>query len=848
METRRDPRQFLFFIILLLLINSPETQPPAYNTRSRYDDLLEREWSHLDILNQTRWGDFGGAEKQGGDWLNVTGFRQDDGFVWDVLDSVKEKAREKARSVLGDRPEVFPDAQPGGTVEDIRLYKNMTGYVEGEWVRLSQSQVRHPTDLNLSTVIPDNPFPFAEFDRNLTGVGGPVRLHLAELEGKARTDENRTVSEIQAKVVIGDHESWGDNWWEFLVHGVHYPELGGAVLTTTSDKFAGIFALPHFQLSPYLYSSSQVLLNRTIHETIERQVNRVYPLWNPWSSSVEGTNDGVLGATHCELVLYLQQYGVGFQEGKNGQQMLSNLDLDWIEHELRFPDGARTPSRSPLTMSMVGFSPDCGFVIESKGPPDYSPAEATHLQGLKTEEFNDRARHGILAFAIALASQLTFLIRQAKEAATPSTRNRISFYTIAMMAIGDGFAFLALVFMHLFLGTSQLALYAIAFLALFSVILELRFLMDIWTIQATEQMRQDRQQASTPTPPSPQPASTPAPQAPPPTTTLGDTLPLPATANRARPPAPVIVSSDQDSLVEEPPTPPTNPAGAPVATTPARAELSALYSRYCLILIIIFFITLQFTTVRSTARAFYFNTLCFVYVSFWIPQIYRNVMRNCRKALRWDFVIGQSIVRLLPVAYFYGVEGNVLFSKTDWRALAVLVGWVWVQIVALASQEILGSRFFVREGWAPPAYDYHPILREDEEGDTMPIGSSSTGSASEGLGSSSEETSLQPGESKGKGKKVFDCSICAQDIEVPVIPVGGAVEGQGLGGLTLQRRVYMVTPCRHIFHTSCLEGWMSFSCTCSIRQHLDLEDGIFKFARDSQSSATAGGAGGRAYD
>lgn len=236
METRRDPRQFVLFIIILLLINSPETQPPSYNTRTRYDETLEREWTHLDILNRTRWGDFGDFGRQGGGWLNVTGLRQEDNFVWDVLRDIKDKARETSRSVLGDRPEVFPDAKPEDNVKDVVLYKNMTGYVEGEWARLPLSRVRHPTDLNLSTIIPDNPFPFAEFDRNLTGVGGPVRLHLSELEGKARTDDNRTVSEIQAKVVIGDHESWGDNWWEFLVHGVHYPELGSAVLTTTSDK------------------------------------------------------------------------------------------------------------------------------------------------------------------------------------------------------------------------------------------------------------------------------------------------------------------------------------------------------------------------------------------------------------------------------------------------------------------------------------------------------------------------------------------------------------------------------------------------------------------------------------
>jgi hypothetical protein len=519
-----------------------------------------------------------------------------------------------------------------------------------------------------------------------------------------------------------------------------------------------------------------------------------------------------MATTHCEFILFLQEAPVQLLD-RHGQPY-KQPDLDWLEHEIRYPTGANVPLHSQLAMDMVGFSPDCGFVIESKGPPDFSPSEAMHLVGLKTEEFNEEAKRSILAFAITLAVQLMFIIKQAKEAATPSTRNRISFYTIAMMALGDGFIFLALVFLHLFLGTSQLQLNMIAFLALFSVVLELRFLMDIWTVQVTEQMRQDRQQAST-TPPGPQPPSTPNPPPDPPRappSRQSDTLPVLATAsqpqqNPAAPPS-IIVTPDQDDPADNEPLLPTT--NTPATTTPTeispRAELGALYSRYCFLLILTFFITLQFTTMRSTARAFYFNTLSFLYLSFWLPQIYRNIMRNCRKALRWDFVFGQSAVRLVPIAYFYAAEGNVLFSRTDLQGLAVLAGWVWLQICVLACQEVLGSRFFVRDGWAPPAYEYHPVLREDEEGATMPIGLSS---------SSDEEAALQPGESRGKGKKVFDCSICATDIEVPVIPAGGGgPDVQGLGGLTLQRRAYMVTPCRHIFHTPCLEGWMRYRLQC----------------------------------
>jgi mitofusin len=803
MEVRRDPRSFLFFIILLLLINSPEPQQPTYNLRSRYRETIEREYNQLDILNRTRYGDLDAKKYK---WLNVTGLRGEDGFAWELLDPVRQKAREQSERVLGERWKGMLDGTLEEDGQDIPVYKNLSGYVQGEWTRSPLSRIRHPGDLGNSSMTPNDPFGhMMDYDRNLTGGGGPLRMRFTELEDKMRRNENRTVSEISAKVVIGDKDSFGGNWWEFVAHGVHFMKSGTVVLTTTSDRFAGIFALPHFQISPHLYSTSQGFLNWTIHEAIQRQEKRTFPLWNPWTSAPDQAHEGLFQGHHCEFVLYLQELPSPY-----------SVDMDWLEHELRYPTGAPIP-RIPHSMSMVGFSPDCGFVIESKGPPDFPPSEAMHLIGSKIEDFNDRARHSIIAFAIGLAFQVSFTIKQMKEAATPSMRSRVSFYTIAMMALGDGFTFLVLIFMYLFLGTSQLALYSIAFMALFSVLTHLRFLMDIWSVQATERARQERLQASAAA------ASIPAPA---PTPPASEGLPLPATAAQPRPPIPIIIAPDQDDPDEDVTPAPNNTTATPAATptntnTNPRAELGALYSRFCLMLIVLFFITIQFATARSTYRSIYFNCVSFLYLSFWVPQIYRNVMRNCRRALRWDYVMGTSIVRIVPIGYFYMREDNVLFAHTDWRAMGVLAGWVWVQVVLLASQEVLGPRFFIKEGWAPPAYDYHPILREDEEGATMPLNITTSDSASTTLdaspSSSTEECTKASGESKDKGKKVFDCSICANDVEVPVIPSGAdesSVAGMGGTSMILQRRQYMVTPCRHIFHTGCLEGWMRYRLQC----------------------------------
>ena len=72
---------------------------------------------------------------------------------------------------------------------------------------------------------------------------------------------------------------------------------------------------------------------------------------------------------------------------------------------------------------------------------------------------------------------------------------------------------------------------------------------------------------------------------------------------------------------------------------------------------------------------------------------------------------------------------------------------------------------------------------------------------------------------KDRKKVMFDCAICMQDIEVPVLPApstaGGTSVADGASSI-LSRRTYMVTPCRHIFHTACLESWMRLRLQCPI--------------------------------
>ena len=591
------------------------------------------------------------------------------------------------------------------------------------------------------------------------------------------------------------------------------------------SRFAGIFALPHLALSRIAFNMARDHLNKTLTDAMKRQESHTNSAsLNPWSSLPKNPSDVLFPSPRCEYIIYLHQYYTDLTRG----------ELSLIEEELRYPTGASLPTAPPIKMSAVIFSPDCGFVLESRGPPDYPPQSGTHLNGPKMEFYISLGRRCILAFALVVCAQIFLLMRQMKDTSTPSTRSRVSFYTIAMMAMGDGFACMGLMVVSMLVDAAFLPLISTAFLAFICVsFFGMRFLMDIWTVQAPERQERERREATanprprTPTPPAPSPTPVISPAG-------ADTLPLPVTARRPidTGATPIIIPPDQDTAAPE--------ADDPQPTTQttlgsARQELGALYSRFYVLMFSIGFLSLHATTWPTLLRSLYANLVAFVYLSFWLPQIYRNIVRNCRKALRWEFVVGQSLLRLTPFLYIYTFEDNVLFIQSDTHALLVLIAWVWLQVWALVSQEMLGPRFFVPNGWAPPAYDYHPLLREDndeESGASMPIGFTQATASSSAPGTKS-------GDVNKRSIKIFDCAICMQNLEVAIIPVsssssstaGHSVSGTGshnedhaaeanatstLSTSIFSRRAYMVTPCRHIFHSSCLEGWMRYRLQCPI--------------------------------
>ncbi|EFX01464.1 ring finger ubiquitin ligase [Grosmannia clavigera kw1407] len=900
MPQAQDNARFVFIVLLIIWLNAGNDNGTGllsapslvagrlYRQRAAYTTMANSSWGDFDPQPQAvaRPSDAATAATtsppSSGRYLNLTGFREEDGLAWDDLATFKQRCLEWSRRA-------FQTAH-GHSLWDVAqvvpTWQNATGTVHGSWVRQACSVERDATSYNGSVLTGSGTWdhmddegyesrPLLEgygsrahdrakssngtttkskskyedknvvqWSRNITGQSGRMVVRITDneederYESEDRSGETTTsgpgagglVRTVTATVNIEDEEGTGSSH-DMRLHGVHWPHKGALMLATTSEKFAGIFGLPHLAPGEEFFRSSQRLLNRTLDAAL-RQRERVHGFGAPdpayasplWTSSVDETPEGLFPSPRCEYVMYLQIHpveasrvlgsakqaaaaaaaaaaaGTELQEDQSQEQLVAAAIRD-IEHELRFPSGAPIAGGGgvvpTMQMSAMLYSPDCAYFIETKGPPRFAAAEGQHLRGLKSEVFVYEARLWMLGYAAVLGVQIKLLLGQVRSTYTPSTLGRASFYTVAMMLLADGMVFVSASAWTLTASASFLPSLAVTFAGFLSVTIGGGFLSEIYTAQEPERRRQrrrrqrERQERQ---------------------------------QQQRQVSVPIIVPSDQDvdAEIEEQeaaerqqsafllPAPAT--ANAPAAAVAAAAtapdtsdtpspSFSSVAGRLAMLGLGLLFLSLAAMTWWASARAVYANVLAAAYLSMWVPQIVRNVERNSRRAFAWPFMVGQSAMRLAPVAYFWLRADNVLFARPDRHAFLALAAWVWVQLWVLAFQD---------------AWEYHPVLREDAvEAGRLPIGLVSTVDGEDGSGSNNNNSTDSNGLASTNLWTV-DCAICCEALDVPVIRMG--VEDPTAGGVAgvLARRQYMVTPCRHVFHTACLEGWLRFRLQCPI--------------------------------
>ncbi|KAK9450392.1 uncharacterized protein V1518DRAFT_413740 [Limtongia smithiae] len=736
-----DPnRAGLLVFLLIIMLLTPESASPTQ--RLAFQEFLKVQRHRRDLLLNATFAE-GPFDLEG----------IPNPILPEPVDSLARDLWSSHVPVAGDDGE--------GVEKEYSFYHNITGLMRGDWKRLdlglNATQLPHSSEYvprektNSSSLLsPSQPVVWeATADtRNITGNEGILTIDISETK-------TGPIQFIEANMNIQDRH--GENRHDIPMRGIHFADTGNIVLTTTSKKFAGVFSLPFLTLTEDRFNQSFIPLIQELNETVAELESIYEHDINPAYSGPTGSPDS------CEYIVYIQIHS----------SELSREELAIIESELRFPKGQPHKAIPGVKLSSLVYSPNCGTVLESRS-----------AVGEKIEKYWFRASNAAQIGALLTLLEIWLLIRQMNDTNTPSTVSKLSFWTVSMMSLVDGYLCMGYLTAAIFIESTFLPFMTVAFLSFLLVsVFGMRYLILIYRIQRPEHR-----------------ATQPQPQAPP------DSLPLPITS---------MPQTAQANIGA--PSPPTITA---TAEDDGRGDVSLLYSRFYFVLLGVIFLTLNASTWPRPLRQIFQHTLFLVVNSYWVPQIYRNVMRGCRRAFKWEFVWGMSAIRLAPMLYLYLCEGNIIFHEVEPLWAMIITGWMWLQICTLIAQEILGPRFFVSEHLLPPSYDYHPALAmsmpQDLEagtagGDDQPTVSTDAHGGVVVMGSP-------------------DCAICMQHIDLPRLhhpdlgesssstsSSSSTVDG-GIGSSTasalLARRTYMVTPCRHIFHTQCLESWMRFKLQC----------------------------------
>jgi hypothetical protein len=182
----QNPAGAFLFILFLIWVLFPDSDYRNQSSLALSDlavDRLARYRDALHVLNSTTWGDFAPDNKtldngqvEGPKYLNLTGFREQDGLAWSDLEAFRQKGLKLSRHAV---PPV-DGHQLWDVAQGEAMWTNASGTVHGDWVRNPGSVARGYDSYNLSSSVPDVVWMGhkTEWARNVTGNAGRLMLRL----------------------------------------------------------------------------------------------------------------------------------------------------------------------------------------------------------------------------------------------------------------------------------------------------------------------------------------------------------------------------------------------------------------------------------------------------------------------------------------------------------------------------------------------------------------------------------------------------------------------------------------------------------------------------------------------
>ncbi|RLV89495.1 Transmembrane E3 ubiquitin-protein ligase 1 [Spathaspora sp. JA1] len=595
---------------------------------------------------------------------------------------------------------------------------------------------------------------------NITKANGVIRMHISGFDYNFQNPEfskfiyNETTDKIDDAIVtkininLKDYPEIEDHG--LVLRGIYFQKLGAMVGVTKSAKFFGDFGLSHLTLNKENFEIANKLMSQFKNITdVEKDI-----LMDDVHTSI------VRAQEQCEYISFIQ-----FEKTQYNAEELRRID-----QELKKPAGRPIPKDIPQIQvkEFLVYSPDCGILLTNKPNTTFS--------GLRNETLTQKLRTALVALLVLALFQLGLFLRQMKYSRTPGQLSLISSTSLFILGFGD--STLALIFFFIASISEDLYLIMIAITVVTFImccIFEIRFMVSVLTTQANEEgaswWQILRGGVNGPSNAS---------------TTDDETGPILPIANP--PPAPPAPQANQ--------VPPTN------ADWQASGISNSIFGIGFTVSIIAMFFIFNAVLWRLLYRKI-FEYIGLIFInSYWLPQFFRNTLKNRRKSFGWEFVFGTSIIRLLPIYYVCLYKDNPLRHRFDGNLVIVVTSWVTFQIGLLILQNNLGPRFWINEKWLPQAYDYQQILslKDLESGFASDILSN--------IKPQNEESDEDIVQCKSS------CPVCMNEVTLPILIKQDNTEARKK--IEQMNKEYMVTPCHHIFHSECLENWMKYKLRCPI--------------------------------
>lgn len=217
---------------------------------------------------------------------------------------------------------------------------------------------------------------------------------------------------------------------------------------------------------------------------------------------------------------------------------------------------------------------------------------------------------------------------------------------------------------------------------------------------------------------------------------------------------------------------------------------------------------------------FYFDKTYIFYALLltWMPQIIYNAIYKNRMSMPLINIFLNSLNKVLLPFYFRGCPDNFFQISHDYSFIAICFICMVAEVTFMYSQTILGPRWFLPKYFNIPEFNFYrskaEVLNLKTDADHLECVIclfNLFGNESYKYFSDDFIAAVEDDNRRIKSKMQIMCSGILHNV----------FEFHEYS-ININKKPYMMTPCRHFFHSGCLESWFKQKKECpSCRQEID---------------------------